>query len=201
MKCTQAPNTWCVYKHTSPSGKVYIGITHHANPEKRWGNNGNLYGKDTVFYKAILKYGWDNIEHEILYSNCSEEEAKSLEISLIAYYKELGLSYNMTIGGDGHNFGKESRTAEYRTKSSRKYREEHPDYDKEQYEKHKEHKKENARRYYRNNREKVLAQKKSTTNKEKARIRAAEWRKAHPNYMKEYMEKYNRTKKESCQIS
>ena len=201
MKCTQAPNTWCVYKHTSPSGKVYIGITHHANPEKRWGNNGNLYGKDTVFYKAILKYGWDNIEHEILHSNCSEEEAKSLEVSLIAYYKELGLSYNMTIGGDGHNFGKESRTAEYRTKSSRKYREEHPDYDKEQYEKHKEHKKENARRYYRNNREKVLAQKKSTTNKEKARIRAAEWRRAHPNYMKEYMEKYNRNKKESCQIS
>lgn len=160
-----------------------------------------MYGKDTVFYKAILKYGWDNIEHEILYSNCSEEEAKSLEVSLIAYYKELGISYNMTIGGDGHNFGKESKTAEYRTESSRKYREEHPDYDKEQYEKHKEHKKENARRYYRNNREKVLAQKKSTTNKEKARIRAAEWRKAHPNYMKEYMEKYNRNKKESCQIS
>lgn len=26
---------WIVYKHTSPVGKVYIGIT-HQKPEKRW---------------------------------------------------------------------------------------------------------------------------------------------------------------------
>ena len=26
---------WIVYKHTSPSGKVYIGITSNS-PEKRW---------------------------------------------------------------------------------------------------------------------------------------------------------------------
>lgn len=144
-----------------------------------------------MFYKAILKYGWDNIEHEVLYSGLSEEEAKALEVSLIAYYKEQDVSYNMTIGGDEHNFGKESHTAKYRTESSRKYREEHPDYDKEQYIKHKEHKKESARNYYKRNRDKVLAQKKSDTNREKARIRAAEWRKKHPNYMKEYMKKYN----------
>lgn len=29
-------NNYYVYKHTSPSGKCYIGIT-CQNPEKRWG--------------------------------------------------------------------------------------------------------------------------------------------------------------------
>ena len=28
-------NNYCVYKHTSPSGKSYIGIT-NQRPERRW---------------------------------------------------------------------------------------------------------------------------------------------------------------------
>ena len=105
----------------------------------------------------------------------------------------------MTIGGDGHNFGKESHTAKYRTELSRKFRAENPNWDKEQYEKFKERKKEAARNYYRKNREKVLAQKKSSVNKKKARIRAAKWREQHPDYMKNYMKEYNQ-KKKVCQI-
>ena len=31
--------TYLVYKHTSPSNKVYLGIT-SINPSKRWGDNG-----------------------------------------------------------------------------------------------------------------------------------------------------------------
>lgn len=31
-----------VYKHTSPSGKCYVGITSQA-PECRWGNDGCKY--------------------------------------------------------------------------------------------------------------------------------------------------------------
>lgn len=31
-----------VYKHTSPSGKCYVGIISQA-PEYRWGNNGYKY--------------------------------------------------------------------------------------------------------------------------------------------------------------
>lgn len=187
-------NTWCVYKHTSPSGKVYIGITHHADPKYRFGNKGSYYCKGTVFRKAIDKYGWDNIEHEILYTNLSEQEAKEKEKELIKFYSDLGISYNMTIGGDGHNLGKDSNTPQYRTQSSRIYREKHPDWDREQYLKHIEKKKELARQYYVKNREKVLEYKKSDAVREKARIRAAKWRKEHPNYMKEYMKKYNEQK-------
>ncbi len=50
---------FCVYKHTSPSGKVYIGITCKV-PEIRWGTNGYYYRKQTVFYNAIKQYGWEN---------------------------------------------------------------------------------------------------------------------------------------------
>lgn len=189
--------TWSVYVHTSPSGKTYIGIT-HLEPERRWGKEGKNYDHRTVFYKAILKYGWSNFEHKILFHNCSEKLAKILEKAFIAYYKNLGLSYNMTIGGDGHNFGKNCTTAEYRTESSRKFRQEHPEYDVDQYEKHKEEKKKAARDYYYKNREKILEQKRNNlVTKEKSRIRAAKWREKHPNYMKEYMKEYNNKLKNS----
>lgn len=187
-------NTWCVYKHTSPSGKVYIGITHYADPRKRWGKNGVYYSKRTVFYKAIQKYGWDNFSHEILDTDCTEAEAKQLEVAYIAKYSREGLSYNTTIGGEGYNLGKDSKSAEYRTKQSRLFRQLHPDWDRLQYQKHCEKKKAAARQYYENNREKVLEYKKSEEVKAKARLRAAEWRKKHPNYMKEYMQEYNRNK-------
>ena len=29
-------NKWTVYRHISPSGKVYIGITSKENVNKRW---------------------------------------------------------------------------------------------------------------------------------------------------------------------
>lgn len=92
-------NNYIVYKHTSPSKKCYIGIT-CRKPERRWGK-GNGYKTQILFYRAIKKYGWDNIKHEILYSNLTEEEAKSKEMELIKHYKELNLSYNITDGGDG----------------------------------------------------------------------------------------------------
>ena len=94
-------NNYKVYKHTSPSGKVYIGIT-RTSVKKRW-LNGKGYQKQVLFYKAILKYGWDNIEHKILFRGLSEKRAKNLEVALIRHYKNLGISYNLTNGGEGAN--------------------------------------------------------------------------------------------------
>ena len=93
--------THCVYKHTSPSGKVYIGIT-SLKPEKRF-NSGRGYGKQTVFGKAIKKYKWENFTHEILYSGLSETEAKQKECDLIQEYRsaEREFGYNVSLGGDG----------------------------------------------------------------------------------------------------
>lgn len=103
---------WIVYKHTSPSDKVYIGIT-SRKPHIRWGKNGRGYKKHPHFYNAILKYGWDNMLHEVLYSNLTEQEAQNIEISLISYYKAKGLSYNIAEGGNlgmtGHKWTEEQR--------------------------------------------------------------------------------------------
>lgn len=92
--------SYTVYKHTSPSGKSYIGIT-NRNPEKRWGIDGMYYKGSILFYNAIQKYGWNNIEHEILFTGLTEEEAKQKEIELISHYKAFNISYNLTDGGDG----------------------------------------------------------------------------------------------------
>ena len=95
-----------VYKHTSPNGKVYIGITSRKNVNDRW-RNGRGYEYNEHFYRAIVKYGWDNIKHEILYSGLTKEEAEQTEIELIAEYKannpEYG--YNNSIGGSGGKSG------------------------------------------------------------------------------------------------
>lgn len=96
-----------VYKHTSPSGKSYVGIS--LNPEKRWAS-GRGYVNNYRFARAINKYGWDAFTHEILYENLSIEEAKAIERKLI---DEMNLTdfrcgYNLREGGDG-TFSEESR--------------------------------------------------------------------------------------------
>lgn len=95
-------SNYTVYKHISPSNKVYIGIT-SQKPEQRW-KNGHGY-KGQVFYNAISKYGWDNIEHIIVAKGLSENEAKWLEIELIRIYDSTNRDkgYNITMGGEGAN--------------------------------------------------------------------------------------------------
>lgn len=74
-------NKWCVYKHTSPSGGIYIGIT-KQNPIVRW-NNGFGYKRNPHFYNAIQKYGWNNFQHEIIFSNLTQEEAEKCYLRLL----------------------------------------------------------------------------------------------------------------------
>lgn len=90
-------NNICIYKHTSPSGKVYIGQT-NQKPENRW-NNGKNYKQCTVFFSAIQKYGWDNIQHEVLFTGLDQLNADIIEEDLIYYYKQIGRSYNLASGG------------------------------------------------------------------------------------------------------
>lgn len=111
-------STWTVYAHTSPSGKVYIGIT-SKKPSYRWGINGANYKGCSHFYNAILKYGWDNIEHTILCESLTKSQAVLLEKSLIKIYKGLNLSYNITDGGDGALGCEKVLTKEWKDKISK----------------------------------------------------------------------------------
>lgn len=90
---------YSVYMHTCPNGKVYVGIT-GRNPVNRW-KNGNGY-KGSYFHKAIQKYGWANIKHEIVYSGLTKAEAAEIEVRLISEHKsnlrEYG--YNISSGGE-----------------------------------------------------------------------------------------------------
>ena len=97
-------NCWTVYCHTTPSGKRYIGIT-SKKPEERW-KNGKGYNENTPFGKAIEKYKWENIKHEILDTNLDEFEAKCLEEYYIFSFRTYihfsdCKGYNCTLGGDG----------------------------------------------------------------------------------------------------
>ena len=90
---------YCLYCHTTPSGKRYIGVT-SRNPLRRW-NGGHGYFDSPYFYQAIKKYGWENIKHEIWYEGLSEQEASDLEKELIAAYEtnDRGKGYNIDLGG------------------------------------------------------------------------------------------------------
>lgn len=90
---------YTVYKHTTPSGKVYIGIT-RSSIKRRW-RRGNGYNSQ-LFGRAILKYGWDNIKHEVLLTGLTKEKAEWWEKRLIKKYHSTNplYGYNQTPGGN-----------------------------------------------------------------------------------------------------
>ena len=95
-----------VYIHTNNiNGKKYVGITSQCE-KNRW-RLGAGYKNQPVFYKAIIKYGWENFSHEIVANNLTIKEAKELEKTLIAKYHTyvndpLGGGYNASIGGEAN---------------------------------------------------------------------------------------------------
>jgi len=97
---------YTVYKHTTPSEKVYIGIT-SLKVSERW-MYGNGYKHNQYFYRAIKKYGWDNIKHEILFEGLTKEEAEQKEIELIRFYKSNDSEHGYNIENGGNSKGKVS---------------------------------------------------------------------------------------------
>ena len=93
---------YTVYKYTSPSNKVYIGLT-SGTQNKRARSKGYGYKRCTAFWRAIEKYEWDNFTYEILAQDLTEEDAKQLEKYYIKLYDSTNpeKGYNITAGGDG----------------------------------------------------------------------------------------------------
>ena len=84
-----------VYLHSFPNGRYYVGIT-KENPEDRW-KNGFGYARNYEMFYDIVKYGWDNIKHEVLYTELTEEEASKIEKELIIKYNSLENGYNRSL--------------------------------------------------------------------------------------------------------
>lgn len=196
------PNTNIVYCHENKiNGKKYIGIT-CKKPHVRWGLNGGHY-IGCPFYNAILKYGWDNFNHIILFSGLSRKEACEKEKELILKYKtyDRNFGYNATWGGESNVMTDESRkklsiSQKERLKeekernrisnSLKKYYYEHPEVRVSI---------SNRRKNYITSEETKkklsLAGKGRKQTDEWIRKRF-EWRKSHPEKIKEYIEKRNK---------
>ena len=97
--------TWCVYSHSLPDGRRYIGQT--CNISSRW--KPSAYKNCAKFYKAIQEFGWNAFKHEILYDNLTLEEANQLETECIKKYDSIQHGFNLNYGGDNKLHSEETK--------------------------------------------------------------------------------------------
>ncbi len=91
-------SNFLIYKHTSPSGKSYIGQT---NNYARRNHSHKTTNNCSLFSRAISKYGWDSFTHEILAKGLAIDEANALEAKFISEHSTMApLGYNLMTGGD-----------------------------------------------------------------------------------------------------
>ncbi len=101
-----------IYKHTSPSGKSYIGITNNYQKRCRQHKvNAQDFNYECIrFELAIRKWGWDNFEHTILEENLNLEESCRKESLYIKIYDSLSPNgYNLQTGGGHYCHSEETR--------------------------------------------------------------------------------------------
>ena len=113
---------YLIYRHVNKiNGKSYIGQT--CNLKRRIGKDGSGYltknskgeYRQIAFANAILKYGWNNFETEILIENLTIEEANFYEEKYIEEYKTCNPNYGYNIRKGGNNI---SPTEETRKRQS-----------------------------------------------------------------------------------
>ena len=101
-------NTWTIYMYQFPNGKKYIGKT-SRRMSRRQGANFKGYETCTLVYRAIQKYGSENIRQEILFQDqMTDEESSRLEQMCILLFQtnvyrfnDPQRGYNLTDGGQG----------------------------------------------------------------------------------------------------
>lgn len=94
-----------LYIHKFPNGKVYVGIT-SQDVDERW-RHGEGY-KNQLVYRAILKYGWDAISHQVLLSGMTKEEAEEMEMEFISAFKSNDPEYGYNVANGGNCYGTHS---------------------------------------------------------------------------------------------
>ena len=92
--------TVLVYEHITPNEKRYIGIS--KNIHERWRKQGLSSSYNKYFTKAVNKYGWDNIEHNIIAICDTYEDACNIETKYIRMFNSTDsrFGYNITPGGE-----------------------------------------------------------------------------------------------------
>ena len=159
-------NNYSVYQHVTPDGLYYFGATN--NIKRRWRNNGAGY-KGTALQPYIEQYGWDNIQHIVLFRDQTRENALWIEDFLITTASEDGVCINKRRSG---NISKEE---DYNKNQSKQYYETNKDKIKEQhkqyYEENKDKRLEYQQQYREQNKQQIKEQKKQYYEENKQQIR------------------------------
>ena len=99
---------FCVYRHTAPNNKSYIGQTNNYNG--RTTKHKNSKTQCTAFANAIKKYTWEAFTHEILEEGLTLDEANFWEDFYINEHNTLSpYGYNLHTGGVNHKASEESK--------------------------------------------------------------------------------------------
>lgn len=118
----------CVYKLTSPTGKIYIGCT-GQKPKTRW-NNGKGYSSNSTLYADIEKYGWDAFNKEILCEHLTPDGMAQIEKKMTekldAQNPEIG--YNAFSGGKRKGSTLSEERKKYKQAVAAQYVAEHPQF-------------------------------------------------------------------------
>ena len=139
-------NNYSVYQHVTPDNMHYFGQTN--NIKRRWRNNGAKY-KKTSLQPYIEKFGWDNIQHIVLFENQSKEDALSIEDSLIISGWEKGNCINQQRSGLVSK--EEGYKQEYYQQNKQQIQEQNKQY----YEENKQQIREQQKQYYEENKDKI----------------------------------------------
>src|SRR5271157_4944611 len=100
----------CVYIAVSPSNKIYVGKT--VCFHDRWQRHAREAkdGSRLPFHAAIRKYGIDKFK--VTKIPCVENGLNLWERLLIAVFRSVGKTYNVTSGGEGIDW----KSPEFRSK-------------------------------------------------------------------------------------
>ena len=155
-------NNYSVYQHVTPDGLYYFGQTN--NIKRRWRNNGVEY-KTTSLYPYIEKYGWENIQHIVLFKDQTKENALWIENFLIETAREDGVCINKQRSGlvskeEGYKQNQYQKNRDEILEQQREYYQKNREKIKQYREQNKEQIKERYKQYYEQNKEQISEQKK-----------------------------------------
>ena len=186
-------NNYSVYQHVTPDGMYYFGQTN--NIKRRWEYNGIHY-KGTSLYPYIEQYGWDNIQHIVLFRDQTKEDALWIEDFLITTAQEDGVCINKKRSG---NISKEEG---YRQQRYQQNRQKELEQQREYKEKNREKYNEYQREYRDKNRKKGLEYQREyqQKNREKYNEYQREYREKNREKNREYQRKYRQRKKLEKQL-
>lgn len=95
-----------IYKTTNLlNGKIYVGKRIYRKKDDTW-----YLGSGVYLNRAIKKHGRENFVKEIIEWCSDKKELCNKEIYWIKYFNStnLKIGYNLSLGGDGGNVGKEA---------------------------------------------------------------------------------------------